>query len=155
LVVTALTTVRPRTEWSRRLDIGFLLVALMVGVANVSFGIAALTGVFGKRWMLIPFFLFGTVALLASVGDVKMIRANGLRGAARLTRHLWRMCFALFIATASFFLGQAKVFPKSIRIPGLLALPVLMVLATLLYWLWRVRFKRSLRGIILSAPKMA
>lgn len=58
------------------------------------------------------------------------------------------MSFALFIAALSFFLGQAKVIPKPIRIPGLLALPVLAVLVTMLYWLWRVRIRRSLRGIV-------
>jgi hypothetical protein len=63
------------------------------------------------------------------------------------------MCFALFIAALSFFIGQAHVFPKPIRIPGLLVLPVLAVLVTMLYWLWRVRIRRSLRGIVrVSAP---
>jgi hypothetical protein len=52
----------------------------------------------------------------------------------------------------SFFLGQAKVIPKPIRIPALLALPVLAVLVTLFYWLWRVRIRRSLRGIVANRP---
>ncbi len=58
------------------------------------------------------------------------------------------MTFALFIAALSFFIGQADVFPQPIRIPPLLALPVLAVLVTLLYWLWRVRIRQSLRGIV-------
>jgi hypothetical protein len=66
------------------------------------------------------------------------------------------MCFALFIAALSFFIGQAHVFPKPIRIPGLLALPVLAVLVTMLYWLWRIRIRRSLHGIaVLSTPEAA
>jgi hypothetical protein len=40
------------------------------------------------------------------------------------------------------------VIPKPIRIPALLAVPVLAVLVTLLYWLWRVRVRRTLRGIV-------
>ncbi|HEY9230325.1 MAG TPA: hypothetical protein VIP11_26975 [Gemmatimonadaceae bacterium] len=55
---------------------------------------------------------------------------------------------ALLIGAMSFFIGQAKVIPKPIRIYGLLALPVIAVLVTLLYWLWRVRIKRSVRGIV-------
>ena len=58
------------------------------------------------------------------------------------------MCFALFIAALSFFIGQAQVIPKPIRIMPLLALPVLAVLLTMLYWLWRIRVRRSLRGIV-------
>ena len=42
-------------------------------------------------------------------------RATFISGAQRITRHLWQMCVALFIAAASFFLGQAKVFPASVR----------------------------------------
>ena len=48
----------------------------------------------------------------------------------------------------SFFIGQAKVIPKPIRIRGLLALPVLAVLVTMLYWLWRVRFKGTFRRAV-------
>lgn len=47
----------------------------------------------------------------------------------------------------SFFLGQSDVFPRSIRIMPLLAMPVLAVLVTMFYWLWRVRIRRSLREI--------
>jgi hypothetical protein len=66
------------------------------------------------------------------------------------------MCFALFIAALSFFIGQAKVIPRPVRIPALLALPVPAVLVAMLYWLWRVRFRRSLRGIVgVGTPEAA
>src|SRR5688500_16946583 len=101
--------------------------------------------------------MFAGVGLLASVLDLRMIRAGGLpnlRGATRIARHLWRMCFALFIAALSFFIGQAQVFPKPIRIRPLLALPVLLVLVTMFYWLWRVRIRRFFRGIVaVRAPE--
>ena len=97
-----------------------------------------------------PFFLFAFVGLVGATGDFRVLRSGALRGTARLARHLWRMTFALFIAAMSFFIGQAKVIPKPIRIPALLAIPVLAVLVTMLYWLWRVRFRRSFRGIVNS-----
>jgi hypothetical protein len=75
-----------------------------------------------------------------------VMRAGGLTGAPRLKRHLWRMCLALWIATSSFFLGQAQVFPKAIRGSGVLTIPVLTVLVVMFYWLWRVR-RRSGPGI--------
>ena len=46
---------------------------------------------------------------------------------------------ALWIATSSFFLGQAGVFPEAVRKPALLAVPVLMVLVAVLYWFVSVR----------------
>jgi hypothetical protein len=48
------------------------------------------------------------------------------------------MCFSLFIASGSFFLGQAKVFPKPMRIYPLLAIPAFLPLVFLVYWLVRV-----------------
>ena len=42
----------------------------------------------------------------------------------------------------SFFLGQAKVFPEPLRhMIGLRAIPVVLVLVVMFYWLVRVRMK--------------
>jgi hypothetical protein len=151
LVTTALTTVRPRTPWLRRLEMAAMLMALAMGVTCVALGFEALTSPRGSKGG-IPFpvfFMFGTVALLAGLGDVRMIRSDGLRGVPRLTRHLWRMCYALWIAAASFFLGPrarvAKVIPEPLLHPALLALPVLAVLVAMGYWLWRVRRRSTPR----------
>ncbi|HEX8691193.1 MAG TPA: hypothetical protein VF746_02035 [Longimicrobium sp.] len=159
LVVTALTTVRPSAAWSRRVDAGAMVVALAVGVASLTFGFQAVANG-GTRGGLpaFPFFMFGVVGLLAGAGDLRVMRSGPLRGAPRLARHLWRMCFALFIAALSFFIGQADVLPEAVRIPPLLALPVLAVLVTMFYWLWRVRGRRPLRGIAgvgAPAPRVA
>jgi hypothetical protein len=49
-----------------------------------------------------------------------MLASGRISDRQRITRHLWRMCFGLFIATGSFFLGQQAVFP---RFPARLHLP--------------------------------
>jgi hypothetical protein len=144
LVTTALITVRPPVPGGRWLDLGAMLVALAVGLASFAFGFEAIAGGGTKDGIpAFPFFLFGVVGVLASVSDLRMIRRGRLEGAPRLARHLWRMCFALYIAAASFFLGQADEIPEPLRIRPLLALPVLAVLVTMLYWLWRVRSRRA------------
>lgn len=144
LVLTSLTTVRPPAWETRRLDVGAMLLALVVGAISLTFGFEALANG-GRREGVpaFPFFLFGLVGLLGAAGDMRMIRSGALKGIPRLVRHLWRMTFALLIAAMSFFFGQAKVIPKPIRIMPLLALPVVAVLVTLLYWLWRVRPRRG------------
>lgn len=161
LVITGLTAVRPPAAGSDRLDFGLMLVVSAVCLALLIFGVEAATSPTGKLYGMpgLPFFIFGSVALLAAGGDLRMIRSGGvqaIRGVPRLTRHLWRMCFALLIAAFSFFLGQAKVIPKPIRIFPLLLIPPLLVLAALLYWLWRVRVRGRLRGLIgISVPAVA
>jgi uncharacterized membrane protein len=149
LVVTSLTALRPPAAGWRPLHLAAMLVALAVALADVTFAVEAFANG-GKRngMPAFPFVLFGTVGLLAVAGDVRMLRSGPLHGSRRLARHLWRMSFALLIAALSFFIGQAQVFPKPIRIPALLAMPVLAVLVTMLYWLWRVRVRQSLRGLV-------
>jgi hypothetical protein len=85
------------------------------------------------------------VPLVAVLGDVRLILGRRLQGAPRIARHLWRMCFALFIASGSFFLGQAKVIPKPIRILPLLAIPALLPLVMMFYWMARVSFTQWYR----------
>ena len=148
LVITSLTTMRPPATGSRRLTIVLLLVALGVGLTDLTFGFQAVAKGGKEAGIAFPFFIFGVVALLGAGGDLRVVRSGPLRGAPRIARHLWRMCFALAIAALSFFIGQAKVIPEPIRIMPLLALPVLAVLVTMFYWLWRVRIRRNLHGII-------
>ena len=150
LVVTALTTVRPPTAGSRRVDVAAMLVALATGVAGVTLSVQSLATGDGTRDGVPAgvYLVFSAVALLSALGDVRMMRAGGIRGARRLARHLWRMCVALFIAAGSFFLGQADEFPEPVRVFPLLALLSFAPLLTMLYWLWRVRVRQSFRGFI-------
>lgn len=154
LVLTALTTMRRPFAGSDWVALGGMLVAVGIGVANLAFGFLALANTGKSRGMAVPLLIFGTVALLASIGDFRIMRSGPLQGARRLARHLWRMCFALAIASLAFFIGQAQVFPKPIRIMPLLALPMLAVLVTMFYWLWRVR-RRPLRGVRVTSPEAA
>jgi hypothetical protein len=88
-------------------------------------------------------FFMAAVLLLAASGDIRMLVRGQYSGRQRITRHLWRMCFGLFIATGSFFLGQQQVFPAFLR--GSIILTVLAVLPfpVMIYWLIRVRFKNA------------
>ena len=153
LVVTGLTAVRPVSPTSRLLHVALMGVASAAGLTLLGFGTMAYLSPSGKIYGMpfYPFLIFASIAAIAVAGDVGMLQANGvrvLRGAPRVARHLWRMGTALLIAAFSFFLGQAKVIPQPYRIFPLLMIPPLAVLVALLYWLWRVRFRQSLRGMI-------
>lgn len=148
LVITARMTVRPPFAGSHPLAQALMLVALLVGGITLVWGLEAVAAGGEQAGFAFPYLMFGTVGLLGGGSDLRVIRSGTLTGTARIARHLWRMCFALFIAALSFFIGQAKVFPEPIRIRPLLALPVLVVLVTMFYWLWQVRIRRSLRGMV-------
>ncbi len=88
---------------------------------------------------LVAGLVFCVLAAFAAAFDLKMILRGGISGPARLARHIWRMCTALFVATGSFFIGQPQVFPAPLRgSPILLALG-LAPLAFMIFWLFRVR----------------
>jgi hypothetical protein len=54
------------------------------------------------------------------------------------------MCFGLFIAAGSFFLGQgSKVFPAFILKTNLLFVPAILPLVLLIFWFFRVRFTKA------------
>lgn len=157
-VYTAVTTVKPVAWSGRRVDVALMIFAFAVAAASYWYGVVAwnlpghaLKGVpAGMR------FFMATVILLAAIGDARMIREGGLRGAPRIARHLWRMCYGLFIATGSFFIGQMKFIPEPIRFVPLLFTLGIAPLVILLYWMWRVRLRRRLTGIaIRSSEPMA
>jgi uncharacterized membrane protein len=140
LVITALTAVRPGSPRLRRIEAAAMAFGFTMGMVSVLSGLVTLATATGAaRGMAYPLFMFGAAGLLCARADLRTLRGGRLQGPARLARHLWRMCLAMFIATGSFFLGQAQVFPDAIRTSGLLALPVVAVIAVTAYWLWRVR----------------
>jgi uncharacterized membrane protein len=143
LVVTAWLAVRrPGLEF-QRIDAAAMLGALAVGLGAVTLGIAARRSATGTMHGIPPpvYFMFGTVALLATLGDLRVMRRWRTQGGFRIKRHLWRMCFAMFIATASFFLGPARRLPPLLRGSPLRPIPVLLVLLVMFFWLARLTFR--------------
>lgn len=155
LTATAWVTVWRKPGETGRLEIALALLGLATAVAGITFGIQAANSPSGKLdgFPFQGYFVFAGGALLGTALDVRMIFRGGFAGASRLTRHLSRMCFALFMATGSFFLGQAKLFPTEVRESGLLSIPAFLPFALLLYWLIRIRVVPLIRKF--RAPRVA
>ena len=94
------------------------------------------------------------LTLLCAGLDLRMIRAGGIAGPARVRRHLWRMCVALFIAFGS-AAGQPRVthlFPPAIRHSALLIMsPALITLGLMIFWMIRTRGPRRRRAVLAAA----
>ena len=87
------------------------------------------------------------VALLALAGDLRMLLGSGVLGTQRIARHLWRMCFAWFIASASIFLARPHLFPAIMRKSGALIFLTVLPLMLLLFWMVRVKYSRGFRKL--------
>jgi uncharacterized membrane protein len=142
LVTTALLTVRPSSPRVLQAERGAMFAAF--GLALVCVIAAVNSASSGQMGFVYPLAIFGAVVCSAAVGDRRMLRAGRLQGSARLSRHLWRMCLALFIASASFFLGPVRRIPEPLRLPALRLIPF-VALAMMAYWLIALRLRSRRR----------
>ncbi|MFZ5637400.1 MAG: DUF2306 domain-containing protein [Pseudomonadota bacterium] len=153
LVVTSLFAVRSPAPGKRWPDVVAFALGLGVVATMLLLGVRAAghagSGGADAAEAAAGFFVFGAVGVVAVLLDLRMLIAGGIRSAHhRLARHLWRMCFALFLSTTSLFFGQADIFPEPVRQMKYLSIPVLTVFLLMLFWLGRVlllkRYRRPL-----------
>jgi hypothetical protein len=152
LIGTAWLTARRRDGETSMFDWAALLIPLAIGLGGWINGLQALHSSSGEKYGVpAGMHLFmGSVCLLAAAGDVRMLLGGGVFGAQRIARHLWRMCFGLFIATGSFFLGQgSKVFPAFVVKSGVLFIPAILPLILLILWVIRVRFTNAYKRMVM------
>ena len=148
-----MTTVRPVSPWSRVINIAGLTVAVGLALLDIVGGVQAFNSPH-RALNGVPFpmlFFLATVMILAAAGDLRIMRFGMPRGRPRLARHLWRMCFALFIAAGSFFSVRervAKILPEAFTTVPMRVLPILLLFAAMFYWLWRVRSRRTLPVLV-------
>jgi hypothetical protein len=153
LIGTAWLSARRSGVGTNRLDWILLLIPLTLGtltwinaVKLVRSGASSQDG--APVGMI---FFLGSVMLLAAAGDIRMLKHGGVSGTKRIVRHLWRMCFGLFIAAGSFFMGPSN---RPLRLlsnvglgkhlpPALFSMTLYMVLTVLplfllIFWVFRV-----------------
>jgi hypothetical protein len=140
LVATAWMSARRRDGNPGLVDWAALLVASAVGVVNMTYGLEATISPTGMKYDYPPgpYFFLGSVALIAAAGDIRMLVRGGISGTKMIARHLWRMCFALFIASSSIFLARQHLFPALVRKTGVLFFLSFLPLMLMIFWLIRV-----------------
>jgi hypothetical protein len=142
LVTTAWMTVKReegRTGWPEK----FAMVAILAtSVMFFGWGLQARAGTNGALagFGSVFYFVFAGITAFLAMLDIKVIWQGGVSGVQRITRHLWRMCFAFFFAAGSFFLGQQKIMPKFMHGSPVLWALGLAPLAFMIFWLIRIRF---------------
>ena len=161
LIGTAWLTARRRDGETSRFDWVALLIPLAIGVLTWINGVKVVrSGASSQDGVPVGMsFFMGSVCLLAAAGDVRMLVGGGVSGTKRIARHLWRMCFGLFIAAGSFFMGPSN---RPLRLlsavgvgkhlsPAFFSMSLYLVLTLLplillIFWVVRVRFTNAYRG---------
>ncbi len=161
LIGTAWLTARRRDGETSRFDWIVFLVPLALGILTWMNGLKVVRrGASSQDGVPVGMtFFMGSVMLLAAAGDVRMLVRGGVFGTKRIARHLWRMCFGLFIAAGSFFMGPSN---RPLRLlstvgigqhlspvlfsTGLYLTLTILPLILLIFWLVRIRFKNAYNG---------
>jgi len=147
LVATAWATARRRQEATRIYDWAGFLAAVAIGATILTFGFAAAGSPGGAKDGVpaVMYFVLSSVALLSAAGDLRVLLRGGVFGRQRIVRHLWRMCFGLFIASGSIFLARPHLFPEILRRRHVIFLLGILPLRLMIFWLVRVRFTKAFR----------
>ena len=155
MVVTAWLTARRRDAGTSPLDWIALPIPLVLGILTWMSGIQIVrSGATSQDGVPVGMtFFMGSVMLLAAAGDLRMLLRGGVAGTRRIARHLWRMCFGLFIAAGSFFMGPSnrplrllsevglgQHLPKALFGMTLYLVLTILPLVLLIFWSLRVRF---------------
>jgi hypothetical protein len=165
LIGTAWLTARRRDGETSRFDWVVFLIPLTLGILTWINGVNVVrSGASSQDGVPVGMtFFMGSVMLLAAAGDVRMLVRGGVFGAKRIARHLWRMCFGLFIAAGSFFLGPSnrplrllsavrlgQHLPPALFSTSLYLILTILPLILLIFWLVRVRFRNAYDGRSMS-----
>ncbi|MEO1595959.1 MAG: DUF2306 domain-containing protein [Pseudomonadota bacterium] len=146
LIATGVLAARrrdPHNAWPEALlaTAGLGLAVSMGAMAWLAAGNAE--GTF-QGYPVVAYAFLGGIAGTGTVFDLwRLVRWRQPRERrARVSRHLWRMCIAFFIAAGSAFTGPgASAFPAAMRESGLLSIPEPLILLLMLFWLVRIRLR--------------
>lgn len=138
MVLSSMLTFRSITK---RASIALTLLALVCvsGYLTVEVG-ALFTGVRATDAPPGAGYIFATVLGLAVWGDFRRL-SNPLPHGRLVIRHLWRMNFALLLATLSFFGARPHLFPEWMQSSGALIFLSFAPLMVMAYW--RIKLRAS------------
>lgn len=157
MIATAWRTARLRDGETSLLDWGTLAFSVSIGTSLLIRSVLVARGLaMGEAGVPLGMYFFtASIPLLAATGDLRMLLRGGISGTPRIARHLWRMCYGLFIATGSFFLGKQRLFPAVLRKQYLLVPLAILPLVLQIYWLVRVKFSKTQVASMLSLQRKA
>ena len=115
----------------------------ILGFAITSFSISA-----GWREVAAPvaYLVWGGFAVLCALGDMRNLFHSGLAGVQGVVRHVWRIGFSLVWAALAFTDKIVKMLGANIesmpqdQLLLIVALPTMLILVTILYWIANIVF---------------
>jgi hypothetical protein len=154
-VATSWMTARRRDGKAGLFEKVACVAVTLCAAATIGEGVAAMSAPPGEIPGPAALFAFAGICLLAGFGDLIFILRGRLSAKQRMSRHLWRMLLAFFIATGSFFIGQQDIMPEFMRGSPFLFVLGFSPFAIMAYWLVRLRFPKAIGKLTLRKPLAA
>lgn len=130
-----------------RVGLAFVVIVAIIAIAASVEALADPTRM--KDGVPAPAYIVFAIGAIFSIrSDLRLFKSNGATGPGRIARHLYRMSFALLIAAFSFFPGQGKLFPVALARTGILLLPHVLLVASMLVWGRRLRRNRRSADLV-------
>lgn len=140
-VITAWLTVHHKKN-----ETGLPEVVALIWI--VGFAITAFSISLGWREVEAPivYLVWGGLAILCALGDIRNLYQSGFSGTQRIIRHVWRIGFSLVWAALALTDKIVKMLGANVKgMPGeqlllIVAIPTMLILITTLYWIVKILF---------------
>ena len=146
LIATGVLAARrrsPSNPWPESL-LAITGLGLTVAMGTMAWWAAGSAAGTYQGYLVVAYAFLGGIAGIGTAFDFWRLARwrQPLERRARVSRHLWRMCIAFFIAAGSAFTGPgASAFPTALRESGVLSVPEPLILVLMLFWLVRTRLR--------------
>lgn len=149
LVATGWMTVRRKAGTIGAFEKAACIAAFLMAAGVAAVGIAARNSADGLvgGYPATPYFVVAGIVAVAAMLDLRVVLSGGLTGVPRLSRHVWRIGLAFWVAVGSFFLGQQRVMPEAVQGSLWLTVPPLAAMAAILFWLVKLRLSKLLADL--------
>ena len=139
-IFTAWLATRRRRPINRILEYFALLYIIILGLSALAIN---------PEWEKVKepgvFTFYVVIALLFAAGDIWNILCQEMKQSHRLARHIWRISFSLVWSALAFSDKIIKMLDSTIeQQPYIAAIPALLVLCIMVYWLFRVYRGRAI-----------
>jgi len=134
------------TVHHKKNETGLLEITALIWV--VGFAITAFAISMGWREEVAPlaYLIWGGLAILFALGDIRNLYHLGLSGTQRIIRHVSRIGFSLVWATLAFTDKIVKMMGANVKsMQGeqlllIVGIPTMLILITILYWITKILF---------------
>jgi hypothetical protein len=134
------------TAHHKKNEAGILEVTALIWI--VGFAITAFSISMGWQEVETPFayLVWGGLAILCALGDIRNLYYLGLSGTQRIIRHVWRIGFSLIWAALAFTDKIVKMMGANLKsmqeeqLLFIVAVPTLLILITIMYWISQILF---------------